>query len=139
MVSEGLMRILVTLFILSLFANLCFGESPDIAAQAKAQIQSIMNWKQSWTPAQQKISSRLLIAAKVNRGEAISSQIPTMRVGTPILKNGMVDVQIKGQINSALEKMIFLNGGTVQESYPQFNILYARVPLGSLESIAASS
>ncbi len=124
-------------FILVLFLLASIAQAQKIQPSALKQIQSLIAEKESRTPAQQKINSQLLYAAKMERGERITSEVATLEVNVNKGANGLVDVTILCKPGNSLTKAITSGGGQVIEVSARFNMIIARVPLSSLEQIAS--
>ncbi|MBS1796458.1 MAG: S8 family serine peptidase [Acidobacteria bacterium] len=108
-----------------------------ISPEAQLQIQSLIDEKNSRTATQQKIDSQLLYAAKMRSGQTLTAYVPTLEVNVGADENGLVTVDIAGDITpkllSALKKM----GVKVIGSWPAYRTLRAEAALDQLESIAA--
>jgi hypothetical protein len=112
----------------------------DIDPSVQNQIQELMQEKDSRTPAQQKMSSRLVYALKADRGERLTSSIdalPNADGGLNIQENGVL-VDIQGAPSADLESAITSSGGYVFRGSTS-DVVHARVPLQQLESLAGRS
>lgn len=112
----------------------------DIDPNVQNQIQELMQEKDSRTPAQQKMSSRLVYAVKADRGERLTSSIdalPNADGGLNIQENGVL-VDIQGTPSADLESAITGSGGYVFHGSTS-DVVHARVPLQQLESLAGRS
>ncbi|MEO8675188.1 MAG: S8 family serine peptidase, partial [Casimicrobiaceae bacterium] len=110
----------------------------DLAPSAITQIQQIGVEKLSRTPAQKKIDSQLLYAARVAAGSAAAiygalPQVPSIAPDA----NGRVKVDIRAAVDSGTLALVTSAGGIVTGSYPGSNSIQASVPLDKLEQIAA--
>ena len=105
---------------------------PQTQPGALRQVRTLVAQKASRTPAQKKISSHLLGAAKERRGEAFPAQ--RSRVG--IAKDGTTLVDIKADVTPALLDRIQALGGTVINAHPRFRAVRARMPLVQIEALA---
>jgi subtilisin-like proprotein convertase family protein len=118
------------------------GGEPGFSDSAKRQIQALLQEKQSRSPAKRKISSQLLQALKVQRGEAITmgGEVRSLRSASALAEaseKGPIEVDIKGRIDRELIKTIEnLSGEVLYHSY-RSSIVRARVSLASLEDLAA--
>ena len=131
-------KLYLTLFSVALI----FSSADELFAQevkesALKQIQSLIDEKESRTPAQQKINSQLLYALKMSRGQAISTEVATLNVNITKDAAGLALVDIKGTIDNALIKTINSLGGKILFSSEKFNIINAAIPLQALEPIAS--
>lgn len=99
------------------------------------QIQSLAEEKRARTAAQKKIDSQLLYATKMARGEAITSEVPTLAVDVPVTR-GRATVDIVGTISPALLRELAAKGATVINSMPAYNSVRVEIGLDRLEAIA---
>ncbi|MCW5971098.1 MAG: S8 family serine peptidase [Blastocatellales bacterium] len=111
-------------------------EAAGISASALRQIQSLAAEKQARTPAQRKISSQLLYAARMHGGRRVSSEVNTLEVAAEISDDGMTTVDLTGRITGMLVERIEELGGTVLNAFPRLNSLRARIPIEIIETIA---
>jgi hypothetical protein len=111
--------------------------SSDLPAVAVRQIEALMAEKANRTPAQRKISSHLLHEARVRRGETIADGISTKRANVRVGSDGLVEVDIRTAISPAVQQQIAEFGGTFVSDLPSHQGIRARVPIDSLEAIAA--
>jgi|ERR1017187_4867844 subtilisin family serine protease len=106
------------------------------------QIQSLLEEKATWTPAQQKLDSHLHYSAKMVQGQAITASVPSLPTSLSSLERnaaGLVHVDIKGIVNGALLSAITGAGGTVEGSWPRYDSIRAWIPLASAEVLAGRS
>ena len=107
---------------------------------ASEQIQTILDEKAGRTPAQQKISSHLLYALKKGRqGEARPGGAPTLRTAVKVEADGTTLVDIDAEVTKAVLASIEALGGTVINSFPQYQAIRARIPLRQVETLAQVS
>ncbi|HEY6393192.1 MAG TPA: S8 family serine peptidase [Bryobacteraceae bacterium] len=113
-------------------------QESDLGDSAKQQIAEILQQKRSFNAAERKISSHLVFANRANRQQmsrSVSHLVDTARFGP----RGMVEVDIKGEVNEALLGLIVAVGGEVQNSTPEYGAVRAILPLRSLERVAQSN
>ena len=96
---------------------------------AARQINSLIQEKESRTPAQKKIDSQLLYAAKENRGERITNEVATLEVNVNADENGLVPVDIQANVTRELLKSISKLGGEIVYLLHRFHAVTARLPL----------
>ena len=108
----------------------------DLPPSAIGQIESILKEKAARTPAQQKISSQLLYAMKTQRGEDVARGVQKLRTGVKVEADGTTLVDIKAQVTKEVLTQIEVLGGTVISSFPQYQAIRARIPLGQIEALA---
>ena len=124
-------------FLLSGALHLDAGDR-ELSPAAWRQIQALQEEKASFSPAQQKMDSQLVFAAKRHRNEAIArGSVSKMRIGAKGDTNGMVKVDIQAEVTSGLLAQIRNHGGKIVNSFVQFHAIRALVPLSEVESIAA--
>ncbi len=112
--------------------------APD-SAKIQRQLDAIRQDKEARPPAQRKIHSSLLYAAReATTGKALSS-VPSLRSNVTVETDGRVKVKITADVTPELLATIKTQGGTVIASYPAYRAIYARLPLASLETIAGRS
>jgi hypothetical protein len=116
--------------------------APDsgISPSAAAQIEALVAEKRERTPAQQKIDSQLLYAAKMSRGEPLARGVQSLSVNVAKSEGepNTAVVDISGDVGDSLLQTLRENGATVLISAPRYNTLRAEVSLDRLEAIAAS-
>jgi hypothetical protein len=101
------------------------------------QIGALSADKAKRTPAQKKIDSQLIYAARARSGRAAVSGAPRLRASVETLNNGLVEVDISAKVTPGLLQQILNAGGTVSSSFAQFNAIRAQLPLGAIETLAA--
>jgi hypothetical protein len=111
--------------------------STDLPAVAVQQIEALMAEKANRTPAQRKIASQLLHEARVHRGETMADGISTQRANARVGTDGLVEVDIRTGVSAAVQQQIAQIGGTVVSDVPSHEAIRARVPVNSIEAIAA--
>ncbi|HSS20901.1 MAG TPA: Calx-beta domain-containing protein [Pyrinomonadaceae bacterium] len=110
------------------------GKIDETAAQ---QIQSLLEEKESRTPAQQKIDSQLLYAIKTHRGESISSRVQKLTVNVGVDEDGKVTADITAIIDDKLLTALREMKVEIVSSFPQYHALRVIASLDQLETIAA--
>ncbi len=110
-----------------------------IGAEAVAQIESLRAEKQSRTPRQRKISSRLLHESKQRRGLRITPRVRELRTGVSVGRDGTTLVDIDTQVTAAVLDRIDALGGRIVVAVPDQESVRARVPLDRIEQLAELS
>ncbi len=110
-----------------------------ISQQAARQIQSFAADKAARTPAQKKISSQLIYAARMNRGLPVVAGVPFVQTGVAVDAGGSTVVDIRARVDDALLEVIRGLGGSVLEYHVPYRSIRARLPLAALETLAADS
>ena len=114
--------------------------SVEARARLHAQIAAVAREQAALSPAQRKLASPLLYAAKeVATASPAVAGAPKLRSNTVLETDGRVRVKMKADVTPELLASIKALGGTVTQSYPKYRTLYATLPLGSLETLAARS
>jgi subtilisin family serine protease len=111
-------------------------QPPQISFQARQQIQALLAEKAARTPAQQKISSRLLYQRKMQRGKAIARGVPTLRSSVRVEDDGTTLVDIKADVTEAVLAQIEALGATIVNNFPKYKAIRARIPIDQIENIA---
>lgn len=113
-------------------------DTKKISPEAVRQIEALMNEKESRTPAQQKVDSRLLYTAKMWRGEAIASGVPTLETGLTADDKGFIDVEISANVTAGLLKRLKVMNAEIIAKSAEYHSVTARIPISEVESLAAS-
>jgi hypothetical protein len=122
---------------LSLGASSLLAAPDDSKALPKKEhLESIRAEKLSRSPAQQKLESHLLFAARKDRGEDPVPGVPSLLAGVATDEKGRVTVQIRAGINSDLLAQIEKHGGVVLNIFPDDAIILAALPLQRIEKLA---
>jgi hypothetical protein len=109
----------------------------QLSASAAQQIQALLDEKENRTPAQQKIDSQLLYAAKMASGQPITANVQTLAVNVSQNSEGRVEVDITAVVDDSLIKSLEAGGAKIIASVPEFNSIRAEVSLANLEQLAA--
>jgi hypothetical protein len=102
----------------------------DISGPALQQIGDILAQKARFTPAQKKVSSQLVFAAKAARSELSSTSIADVIPPVPTDPQGKVTVDIRGVITPSLMNQIQSVGGQVMQQSGQWGSALVSLPLG---------
>src|SRR5215475_2476425 len=115
------------------------GSSPagGLAARTVAQIDALARVKVGLSAAQRKVDSRLLAEARQRTGEPLAAGVGRVSTGVRTDKTGLTTVDVDGKVTRALLGKVRALGGRVSGSYPGYGALRARVPLASVEALAA--
>jgi hypothetical protein len=103
---------------------------------ALGQNEGILRDKAARTPAQQKISSRLLYAVRLYGGELKSMEDLKRRSSVKVDADGTTLVDIKAQVTEAVLARIEAVGGKIISSFPEYQAIRARIPLDQIEPLA---
>ena len=111
----------------------------ELDPRVLAQINALEQEKESRTPAQQKIDSRLLYKMKMQRREAITEGVPVLESELVVDDYGFIAVDITANVSKEVTERLNNIGAHIIAAVPQFRSITARVPIGEIESIAAMS
>src|SRR5262249_33601576 len=109
----------------------------QVPPQALAQIQALITEKQSRTPAQQKIDSRLLYGARIATGRAVAAGISTLRITLPMTRDGRAMLDVRAPASNALLDVLRGLGAEVVDTNPRYQYIAIRAPLERVQAIAA--
>jgi hypothetical protein len=111
----------------------------DLSPQVHEQVASLQAWKQSLSPTQRKIQTALLVAAKINRGEAITPKVKILRSIVKVEPFDRVAVEIKATVTPELVRVLRASGATITAIPRKKTVVYAKVGLQQLEALASRS
>jgi hypothetical protein len=100
------------------------------------QLTSLLAEKAARTPIQRKVSSRLLYAAKMQRGLPIAPGVATLRNEVPMEADGKALVDLRADVTRRLLSQIEMLGGTVVNGFAAHRAVRARIPLDRVELLA---
>jgi hypothetical protein len=112
----------------------------ELGERAQQQIRAFFAEKASRTPAQRKLATALLYASRESRGLAMVQGLPPLRRiadRAGVEPDGMVVVDIHGEVTDALLQTIAGMGGRLGVALPRSGAVRARVPVRRLEALAA--
>lgn len=117
-------------------ANIPPSMQPDPAGEPMT-LEEMLAEKDSWTDAQKKMDSNIILGLKKIRGQAPFDRPRSFGVALELAADGRVLVDIKATVTPALLTRITDGGGTVLSSFAQSNAIRAWVPLPDTELLAA--
>jgi hypothetical protein len=142
--SGALTMRLVWIAVLGIVLPLVTSEAQPAAAQPvqptfllRQQIAALVTEKATRTPAQRKISSRLLFASRMRRGLPPVPGVPTLRTSVEVAPDGTTLVDLRAEVTERVLRQIEELGGVVESSHPRYRTVRARVPIDQLEAVAA--
>ena len=106
---------------------------------AVEQIKVLMQEKKNRTPAQRKMESHLIHAAREHRHEFISLHGTNLQFRTHCQTNGLVLVDMDAEVTPAVLAAIEQAGGKVIAPVPSFHAIRALLPVQEMETLAARS
>lgn len=130
-------RLTVALFSL-LVAQGSYADDAPISAAARAQIAEILALKDSLSAPEKKLSSHLMLQARVAAGKSLGAAASFVRTNAADTGT-LVRVDVGGTISAALREAIEQNGGEVENASEQYGRLVAKIPLGKLTAVAAQA
>jgi subtilisin-like proprotein convertase family protein len=107
-----------------------------LADAALAQIQALADEKSSRTPAQRKMDSQLVYAARQIQGLSIAAAAPAIEIDVRYAADGRVLLDIDAEVTAGLLAAIEQAGGTVVCSVPRFRAVRALVRPERIEELA---
>lgn len=107
-----------------------------ISDHALSQINALLLDKQSRTPEQRKISSRLLYTVRMLRDEPVASGVPSLETGVELDDNGDLYVNIIADVSDDLLSRLRNAGVRIINSFARYHSILALVPFRRLEEIA---
>jgi hypothetical protein len=108
-----------------------------LAPELAAQIRALQAEKGSRTQVQRKLSSQLLYAARMRRGQPVAEGISALRTGVEVDAAGRTLVDLRAQPTARLLARISALGGEVVSQVPGARAIRARLPLDALEALGA--
>ncbi|MDQ6808697.1 MAG: S8 family serine peptidase [Verrucomicrobiota bacterium] len=107
------------------------------SAPKAEHVQSLLQEKYSRTPTERKITCHLLFALRKLRGQEPIPGVPTLQVDMPTDVNGRVAVEINTAVTGGIINALQEVGAVEVKTFPEAETIYATVPLGQLDAIAA--
>lgn len=132
-----LLRLAHTAIAASLLTATGWAQAPNgISKDALQQIDSIVELKKTFSPAEQKMSSNLVFRSRAAAGKDIgaASKLIDNANAKPAT---MVDVDLSARVSSGLLQSISSNGGVVKASSEKYGRVSATIPLSAIPIIAA--
>jgi hypothetical protein len=136
------MKYINRLLLLAAGLTVCFSGlalAQKIQPSGIQQIQTLLQAKARWTPAQRKLDSHLLMSAQLARGDRSAATLPGIQNASKHLKFDdlqRVLVDIRGKVNDELLGEIGRLGGKVESSFPKYGAIRAWIPLSNAEALA---
>jgi hypothetical protein len=112
-------------------------QDSDISPEALAQIDALIREKESRSPTERKMDSQLIYELRMDRGQAIANGIRSLETDVQVTDTGKAELDITANVSDALLDQLRANGVEIVSSVPEDNSIRAKVPLDSLEAIAA--
>ena len=111
-------------------------QSGGLSPQVVAQMNALLAEKASRTPAQLKMDSQLVYAAKMARGEPIAPNVATLRVSfSDVTERGVV-LDVRADVSDVLMDQMRALGADVLDASAPYRNIRIRVAVGQIEAIA---
>jgi VCBS repeat-containing protein len=114
-------------------------EPPAVSDPVAEQIAAIAAEKATRTPAERKVDSNLLYAAREAAGHRAVDGAPQLRSTVEPRTDGTVEVDLTATVGDGLLRTIRALGGTVVNASPAFDGIRARVPVTQLVALAGQA
>lgn len=109
-----------------------------LSAAVVQQINAIEADKAARTPAQRKLDSQLIFAAREARGQAAIAGVSSVHAAAVALDSSKrVQLDVKGTITAALRQRVTQLGGTVVSASPRFGDMRIQLSLAAIDTLAA--
>ena len=108
-----------------------------VSPEAARQIEALTKEKKSRSKAQEKIEARLLHEIKKQRGEPLAEGVMTLSTGVKVDSEGYVEVEISANVSDKLINTLKKAGTEIIAVFPQYHSIVARMPIDSIEGMAA--
>ena len=112
-------------------------QTPALSAQAVAQINALIAEKAARNPVQQKISSDLLYAARMARGEAIAQGVGTLEINLPDSDVRGTVIDVRAPVSQALLDQFVRLGARILDANATHQNIRMRIDVSQVEAIAA--
>jgi len=111
----------------------------DISPEALAQIDALLQEKESRTPAQQKLDSQLVYAVKMARGEPIAAGVTRLdvKLATDSTDRGRLTIDVRADLSDPLLQQLRAMNVDVVSASSAYGSVRLQATLDQLEAIAA--
>jgi subtilase family protein/Ig-like domain-containing protein len=117
-------------------SRLAAQQSAGLSPQVVEQIDALMAEKASRTPAQLKMDSQLVYAAKTARGEQIASNMTTLRINFADVNERGVVLDVRADVSDGLLDQMRALGADVLDVSAIYRNIRIRSGMGQIEAIA---
>lgn len=118
---------------------LCTHSFGQVTSKTLDQIQILLQEKNSRTPAQRKIDSRLLQAVRENRGQQMAAGVTLAPANVDADISGVLKVDISANITDAFLAKITALGARIIYASPKYHTVRATINLKDVEKISTYS
>jgi hypothetical protein len=108
-----------------------------ISPEAMAQIEALINEKESRTGTQTKIDSQLIYELRMRNGQSVAEGVQTVETDISYTPRGGVKLDIKAEVSDSLLNQLRANGAQIITSVPAEKSVRVSVDIDHVESIAA--
>jgi uncharacterized repeat protein (TIGR01451 family) len=119
-----------------IFAPALTEAQEPLAAIVEQQIAALQAEKESRTPGQRKMDSRLVHASKKQRGVKLDPKLQAFEKRIAVPADGLQMIDIRCEVTDGLIADLKARGGEIIASVPRFRSIRARLPLAQVEAIA---
>jgi hypothetical protein len=105
----------------------------------KQQLTILNEEKKNLTSVQRKINSAIVRTLHGVVLKDKQSRLPMLNDSIPLTESNEIMVDIKADVTDTLLDFIKAQGGTIINSFPQYNAIRAQIPITAVETIAAQS
>ena len=138
--SKQLRAPLIACTIAAAFASLTTVTAQNLAdapERVQQQMQSLQAEKAARSPAQNKMDSQLIFAARQKRDGFAHKDVPQLRASVETAIDGRAKIDIDATVSAALLGAIRAAGGEIINVVPQEHAVRAVLPIENVENIAA--
>lgn len=130
-------RLVAVLMLLSFLSTGAIAQIVDQPNErTRQQLAALFQEKAARTPAQQKINTQLIFAARQRRSGFINRAVPRLQAAVNLEKDGRVKVDIDAVVTDELLAVLRAAGAEILESFPADHAIRALVSVESIESLA---
>jgi hypothetical protein len=114
------------------------GAQTGLSDKVRQQIAELLADKDTRTPAQLKLGSHLIYAARSMRGQRITPSVESLPLdmNTLRMRGELVHVDVNGEITDDLIQAVKAAGGQIESALPQYHTMQAWIPLLACERLA---
>jgi len=136
--SVRILIVLITIFFSMADARSQESDPATLSASVINQINVLAAEKASRTPAQRKMDSQFIIALNERREDALLNSLPMLKSALEMEPDDTTLVDIKASVSPSLVSEIESLGGTIVNSFVEYDAIRARLPLDIIETLAAN-
>src|SRR5262249_50906075 len=111
--------------------------SGPMSIAAAQQINLLLADKAARTPAQRKLSSKLIYTARMLRGLPAAPGVPSLETGVEVDDETNLLVDITAEVSESFLEQLKNEGAYIYASYREYRTVRALVPAARLEAIAS--